>query len=117
MKKIIKWIMLSALVLSGVDVAAWLLYGWNTSNPNGYRTIGEIPTPSGYERIKGDKEGYATYLRNLPLKPKGAEVELFMGGKARFQRLSYAVVDMPLIGNWEQCADCCIRLRAEYLYS
>ena len=44
-----------------------------------------------------------------------------MGGRldhtfASIQSLNYAVVDIPLISNAEQCADVCIRLRAEYLY-
>jgi hypothetical protein len=41
---------------------------------------------------------------------------LYTGGRARFQSLIYAVVDIPLLSNAEQCADVCIRLRAEYLY-
>lgn len=118
-KKITKWVLSSILVmmLVGAGAVVWLLYGWNTSNPSNYNTIGEIVAPSGFERIAGDSEGYANFLRQLPLKPKGSEVHLFTGGKALLQKVNYAVVDIPLISNWEQCADCCIRLRAEYLFS
>ena len=30
--------------------------------------------------------------------------------------MNYAVVDLPLLSNAEQCADACMRLRAEYFY-
>ena len=51
------------------------------------------------------------------MKGKGSDVMLYTGGKSRFQSLNYAVVDMPLLSNAEQCADVCIRLRAEYLFN
>lgn len=35
---------------------------------------------------------------------------------SNYQWLSAAVVDMPLLSNDEQCADVCMRMRAEYLY-
>lgn len=104
------------IVLAG-GVAAWLVWGCTTSNPNNYKTIGEIPTPTGFERLADKGDGYATYLRSLPLQPRGSEVMLFTGGRAHHQWLNYAVVDIPLISNDEQCADCCMRLRSEYLFS
>ena len=30
--------------------------------------------------------------------------------------MNYAVVDLPMVSNAEQCADACMRLKAEYLY-
>lgn len=71
---------------------------------------------SGYECITGSDPAFANYLRSLPLKPKGSPVMYYTGGKARLQSLAYAVADMPLLSNDEQCADCCMRLRGEYLY-
>ena len=53
----------------------------------------------------------------MPLKKNGTKVQLFTGGEARFQSLCYAVVDLPLLSNAEQCADACMRLRAEYLFN
>ena len=41
---------------------------------------------------------------------------LYTGGRSRFQSLYYAVMDIPLLSNGEQCADVCMRLRAEYLF-
>lgn len=105
------------LIVAGVCAGLWLLYGSKTSNPNNYATIGDIPTPWGYERIEGDDAANSRYLRSLPLKNKGKKVQLFTGGEARFQSLCYAVVDLPLLSNAEQCADVCMRLRAEYLFN
>ena len=118
MKKILKWTLWGFLLLVVVAGGAglWVLYGSKTSNPNNYKTIGDIPCPSGYERMSGNDVAYANYLRRLPLKPKGAMVQLYTGGDANLQSLNYAVVDMPLLSNAEQCADVCMRLRAEYLY-
>ena len=116
--KILKWIFLGMLLLAVIAGGAglWILFGSKTSNPHSYQTVGEIPTPWGYERISGDDAAYSQFLRSLPLKERGARVQLFTGGDARFQSLNYAVVDLPILSNAEQCADVCMRLRAEYLY-
>ena len=81
-----------------------------------FATLGEIPPPSGFTRIEGEDAAFARYLRNLPLKPKGSKVQLFTGGEANYQFLAYRVIDLPLLSNDEQCADVCMRLRAESLY-
>lgn len=110
------FIVIVSLVIIGLGV--WLLVlRSRTTNPEGYATIGDIPTPSGYERMKGSDTAYASFLRSLPLKPKGSKVKLYTGGTANSQNLAYAVVDLPLLNNWEQCADVCIRMRAEYLFN
>ena len=119
MKKILKWTIVGTFlaVIAAGGFGLWILYGSKTSNPNNYKTIGEIPELWGYVRINGDDVAYTNYLRNLPLKERGSKVQLYTGGDSRFQSLNYAVVDMPLLSNAEQCADVCMRLRAEYLYS
>ena len=114
-KKIVFIIILIAIIAMGYG--AWILFGSKTSNPCDYKKIGEIPAPWGYERIKGEDHVYCNFLRSLPLKGRGAEVMLYTGGKSRFQSLNYAVVDIPILSNAEQCADACIRLRAEYLFN
>ena len=117
MKKIrIVLMVVLLVVIAALGYGAWILLGGKTSNPNNYATVGDIPTPWGYERIKGEDATYSEFLRSLPLKRKGSEVLFYTGGKARFQSLNYAVVDLPLLSNAEQCADVCMRLRAEYLY-
>ena len=79
----------------GVGAGLWFLFGSKTSNPHNYATVGDIPTPWGYERIGGVDIGYSQFLRSLPLQERGSKVQLFTGGDARFQSLCYAVVDNP----------------------
>ncbi len=114
-KKII--MVLGCLLLLGGIAAGVLYYTSCTSNPLNVKTIGEIPVPLGYKRVEGTPNSYATWLRNLPLKPTGSKVHLYTGGKANYQWLSAAVIDLPLLSNAEQCADMTMRLRSEYLYS
>lgn len=102
------------IALIGVLALLWLYFGSVTTNRKGYSCIGDIPVPHGYERMK-TPEG--DFLRSLPLRPKGSKVMLYTGGEARLQSLAYAVIDMPLLSNYEQCADVCMRLRAEYLFN
>lgn len=77
----------------------------------------EIAPPNGYIRISSDVNSFTTYLRNLPLLPKGSKVLLYNGQTKRNQTPTYAVIDMG-VGNQDlqQCADATIRLRAEYLW-
>ena len=119
MKKILKWTIVGTFlaVIAVGGFGLWILFGSKTSNPNNYKTIGEIPEPWGYVRINGDDVAYTNYLRSLPLKERGAKVQLYTGGNARFQSLNYAVINMPILSNAEQCADVCMRLRAEYLFN
>ena len=79
------------------------------------RTIGSIPLPQGFTRT--EVSGFGAYLRKLPLKPEGTPVKLFDGTTKYWQGGAYAVVDME-IGktDLQQCADACMRLRAEYLW-
>ena len=44
-------------------------------------------------------------------------MKLYTGGNARFQWLSAAVIDLPMLSNAEQCADMTMRIRSEYLFS
>ena len=115
----IRRIIIGAVISIAIIVFAvhlWIEYGIEKSNPENYATIGDIPTPDGYTRIEGEDPKYGMFLRSLPLKPKGAVVKYYWGGIADLQDLNYAVVDLPLLSNAEQCADVCMRLRAEYLY-
>lgn len=118
MKKIKRIIIGVLLVITIIVIALklWEEYGIEKSNPNNYATVGDIPTPEGFVRIDGDDPKYSEFLRSLPLKPNGTVVKYYWGGIADLQELNYAVVDLPLLSNAEQCADVCMRLRAEYLY-
>lgn len=109
-------VILVVVGLIALVVNLWIEYGIDKSNPQSYAIIGDIPTPDGFKRINGDDADYSKFLRSLPLKPKGSVVKYYWGGVADLQDLNYAVVDLPLLSNAEQCADVCMRLRAEYLY-
>lgn len=115
MKKTIISIIL-ALVLVLAIGGIWAYYISKTSNPWNAQTIGDIPAPLGYSRVVVERGSYAEYLRNLPLKEKGSKIMLYTGGEANFQFLGSAVIDQPLLNNYEQCADVTMRLRAEYLW-
>ena len=80
------------------------------------RLADRIAPPSGYVRETCSDNSFTTYLRNLPLLPKGSKVLLYNGKEKANQAAVFAVVDME-IGNrdLQQCADAVIRLRAEYL--
>lgn len=81
---------------------------------NAQHTIGSIPLPKGYTRVKCD--GYGNYLRNLKL--TGSKQIRTYKGDIINRRNTYAVLDID-VGkkDLQQCADAAIRLWAEYLYS
>ena len=108
--------LLLPLLLMAVLGYVWLYFGSRASNPHNYTSIGEIPVPCGYERVDGSDAAYSAFLRSLPLAKKGTKVMLYTGDTANYQFLGYAVLELPLLSNAEQCADACIRLRAEYLW-
>ena len=112
MKKVLK--VIGALFLLGAVTVGAVLWYSGTSNPWNAKRVGDIPAPIGYEKVRSD---CAEYFRCLPLKGRGSKVQLYTGGDARLQWLSTAVIDMPLLSNYEQCADMTMRLRAEYLFS
>lgn len=84
---------------------------------NGQTIADRITPPAGYIRQSSEAGTFATYLRTLPLLPRGRKVLLYNGQEKRNQAAAYAVVNME-IGkrDLQQCADAIIRLRAEYLW-
>ena len=92
-------------------IAVFLFYGIATAQ----RTIGSISPPQGFTRT--EVSGFGTYLRTLPLKPDGSKVKLYDGSVKYWQAGAYAIVDMEIgTSDLQQCADACMRLRAEYLW-
>jgi len=86
-------------------------------NPEGNTLEKRIPTPDGFERIPVKTNSYSSYLRTIPLKPHGAEVNYYDGRQKANRNIYTAVVDME-IGQKDlhQCADAIMRLKAEYLW-
>jgi len=86
-------------------------------DPAGLTVATRFGTPPGFLRAAAAENSFAHYLRQLPLKPHGAEVLLFNGGIKENNGIYDAVVDLK-IGhkNLHQCADAVMRLRAEYFY-
>lgn len=120
MRKTSPWRIVFLLVLLGIvlvgGVWVWWMKSSQTSNRWKAMCVGDIPAPIGYTRMTAQAGDYTSFLRALPLKPKGSKVQLYTGGDANYQWLSTGVVDMPLLSNSEQCADVTMRIRAEYLY-
>ncbi|MBR4136193.1 MAG: CHAP domain-containing protein [Bacteroidales bacterium] len=113
--RIVLLVVLLGILLAG-GAWVWWMKSSQASNRWNASCVGDIPAPIGYKRVAAQAGDYTTFLRALPLKPKGSKVQLYTGGDANYQWLSTAVVDMPLLSNAEQCADVTMRLRAEYLY-
>jgi len=85
-------------------------------DPKGMTIESRFPTPCGFERI-AKEDGYAQYLRSLPLMPDGSPVLLFNGAEKAYQAGHVAVIDID-VGkrDLQQCADAAMRLRTEYYY-
>lgn len=74
--------------------------------------------PAGFVRQEVSTISFASYLRNLPLKPANAHVHLFDGRLKSRQTVHAAVVDMDTGDrDLQQCADAVMRLRAEHLFA
>lgn len=73
--------------------------------------------PMGFERNAAGPTSFASYLRQLPLKPWNSKVLYFDGRFKNTPDVYISVVDLG-IGKkaLHQCADAVMRLRAEYLY-
>ena len=98
-----------------IRLAAFILGILVAGIASAQRTVGSIPTPQGFTRT--ETVGFGDYLRHLPLKPEGTEVRLYDGSVKYWQGGAFAVVDMEIgTTDLQQCADACMRLRAEYLW-
>lgn len=82
-----------------------------------YKTIQEIPTPSGYARGSTNTGSFEYWLRTLPLK-EDKTVYLYNGMVKPNQSAQFSVIDIDRSKtDLQQCADVVMRLRAEYLFS
>lgn len=95
---------------------AWLIWG-GVSNPAGRKTIGEIAEPFGFKRVAVPSGSFGEYIREFSLQGRGAHMKYFDGRLAYGQYFGYAVLDLPMISENEQCCDAVQRMRSEYLFS
>lgn len=74
--------------------------------------------PQGYTRVTPEKNSFAEYLQNLPLKPEGTIALNYDGSIKQPTDVYDAVVNID-VGekDLQQCADAIMRLRAEYLFT
>lgn len=86
-------------VVLAADLPVWLLL---VSNRWKASRLGEIPVLKGFERDSVGEGSYAHFIRQLPIKKRGAWVHLFSGKLDRHLQLSTAVIDMQLLSNSEQ---------------
>ena len=89
----------------------------NLINPEGQTIHERFLLPDGYARQEFEENSFAHYLRHLPLKPHGTEVQYYNGNTKPNHGVYLAVIDRN-IGKRDlhQCADAIMRLRAEYLW-
>ena len=77
-----------------------------------------IAPPAGFERGATPPGSWATWLRELPLKPAGTPVRLHTGALKSLQSAHAAVIDIDVgAKDLQQCADAIMRLRAEWQWS
>jgi hypothetical protein len=119
----LKTIILPVFILISTKISAWENLEHvlpnekiQSKNENPYPSIGAIPLPADFVRMPVEKNSFADWLRNLPLK-KNKIVYLYNGMPKEDQSAQFAVIDIST-GNkdLQQCADAVMRLRAEYLY-
>ena len=86
-------------------------------NESGMTVETRFDVPEGYERVPVTPGSYEDFYRKLPLKPAGTPVYYYDGQKKN-TNYHAAVLDFPqLKDDLLQCADACMKMRAEYLYS
>jgi hypothetical protein len=87
-------------------------------NPAGKTLSTRIGVPAGYRRVTRAADSFGQWLRALDLKPDGTTVKLFNGVEKGWQHVHAAVIDLDVgKSDLQQCADACIRMRAEYLWA
>ena len=85
--------------------------------PDSMTVKSRFPAPKGYKTLVSQKNSFAEYLQNLPLKNFDAQVKYYNGKVKPKSSVYISVVDMDIDSqDLQQCADAVMRLRAEYLY-
>lgn len=88
------------------------------SRPAPFGRISDIEAPEGFRIVEESGSGFGSFIGDLPLARPDSVLTRFNGDAAEDMLDNcFRVVDYPMIGIDEQCADVCMRLRAEYLFS
>ena len=95
-------------------------YAWLTPSAK-VRPLGDVfAPPKGFKRVAAPAGSFAEFLRGLPLRPAGAEVNAYDGRRlhaADDPRIA-AVAELDVSPtDIQQCADSVIRLHAEWVWS
>jgi hypothetical protein len=91
---------------------------WPTQPAGAESLASRVAPPASHARVPAPEGSFAAWLRGLPLRPEGAVVHLFDGGKKPRQDGVFAVLDIDVGSrDLQQCADAVMRLRAEYLWA
>jgi hypothetical protein len=108
-----------AMLLPAPGLHAEGRYAWKAAaQPDADTLAARFPPPAGFERVAAAPGSWAEWLRGLPLKPDGAPVLTYTGGKKWRQDVHAAVVDIDVgTRDLQQCADAVMRLRAEWLFA
>ncbi|MFK8008705.1 MAG: DUF4846 domain-containing protein [Saprospiraceae bacterium] len=94
-----------------------LKYEWQSNFNVETSIINQIPTPTGFERLKVKSNSFQEWLQFLPLFPAGQKVKTYDGSLKWNQQVHARVVDID-VGkrDLQQCADAVMRLRSEFLF-
>lgn len=111
------------LGLALLAASGWFLYSkyvrfspQNLINPAGQTLATRIKTPEGFYR-DSTATGFTAFARQLKVLPHKTKLKRYDGAEWFAQNWHAAILDFDTgKKNLQQCADCCLRLHAEYLW-
>jgi Domain of unknown function (4846) len=93
-------------------------YKWKSFDSATISLCAVISEPRGFYKVDAGTETFAHWLRHIPIAKNQERVLLFNGQPKNRQDVHHTILDIdPGKKDLQQCADACMRLRAEYLFS